>query len=246
MLNNKVAIVTGASRGIGRAIALRLAKEGADIAVVYSADESGAASVKAEISALSRRCEAYRCDVSDFEAAGVLCNQVIHDLGGVDILINNAGIVRDALVLSMKEEDFSRVIDVNLKGAFHMIRHLYSHMMKKRAGRIVNISSVVGISGNAGQANYAAAKAGIFGLTKSVARELAARSITCNAIAPGFIETNMTAKLSEKTKEAIISSIPMHRTGLADDVAAAVAFFCGEDANYITGEVLRVDGGLAM
>lgn len=245
-LEGKTALVTGASRGIGRAIALRLAQEGASVAAVYAGSSDKADEVKQELIALGVRAEDYQCDVSDFAAVEALVKQVIEDFGGIDILVNNAGIVRDKLVLSMKEEDFDRVLEVNLKGAFNLVKNTYSHFMKKRRGRIVNITSVVALSGNAGQANYAAAKAGLIGLTKSVAKELAARGVTCNAVAPGFIETDMTGALSDKTKEAILTTVPMKRAGKAEDVANAVAFLCSDAAAYITGEVLRVDGGMAM
>ena len=185
-LNQKTALITGGSRGIGKAIALRLAQEGANIALVYAGNHQAAEETKAQVEALGVRVKTYSCDVSDFEATKAVVQSVLEDFGGVDILVNNAGIVRDGLVLSMKEEDFARVLSINLTGAFHMIRHLYSHFMRKRSGRIINISSVVGLNGNAGQANYSAAKAGLIGLTESVAKELAGRNVTCNAIAPGY------------------------------------------------------------
>ena len=245
-LNQKTALITGGSRGIGKAIALRLAQEGANIALVYAGNHQAAEETKAQVEALGVRVKTYSCDVSDFEATKAVVQSVLEDFGGVDILVNNAGIVRDGLVLSMKEEDFARVLSINLTGAFHMIRHLYSHFMRKRSGRIINISSVVGLNGNAGQANYSAAKAGLIGLTKSVAKELAGRNVTCNAIAPGYIASDMTAALPEKAREAILSSIPAKRAGTPEDVAEAAAFLAGEAASYITGEVLRVDGGMSM
>ena len=245
-LSEKNAIVTGSSRGIGKAVALKLAAQGANVAVVYAGNAEKAAETVAEIEALGVKAKAYACDVSDFEAAKALVAEVIADFGGIDILVNNAGIIRDGLVLSMKEEDFDKVISVNLKGSFNMIKNTYQHFMKKRRGRIINISSIVGINGNAGQANYASAKAGIIGLTKSVAKELAARNVTVNAIAPGYIETDMTNSMSEKAKDAVMSSIPMKRVGQGEDIANAVAFLASDEAAYITGEVIKVDGGMAI
>jgi 3-oxoacyl-[acyl-carrier protein] reductase len=246
MLKGKTAVVTGASRGLGRAIALHMARAGANVAVVYAGNQAAAADTAVRIRELGVKAEAYRCDVADFEATKALTEAVIAEFGGIDILVNNAGIVRDSLVLSMKEQDFDAVVNTSLKGAFNMIRHTYQHFMKKRAGRIINISSIAGIMGNAGQANYASAKAGVIGLTKSVARELAARGVTCNAIAPGFIETDMTDALPEKVKERALEAIPVRRMGVPDDVAALAVFLAGDGAGYITGEVIRVDGGLCM
>ena len=245
-LQDKVALVTGASRGIGKAIALRLAQEGASIAVVYAGNHQAAQETANEIEGLGRKVKTYACDVSDYNATGELVKTVLADFGQVDILVNNAGITRDGLILSMKEEDFDAVLNTNLKGAFYLTRHLYSHFMRKRSGRILNISSVVGLHGNAGQANYAAAKGGLIGLTKSTAKELAGRGVTCNAIAPGYIESDMTAALPEKARQAILGSIPAKRPGNPEDVAALVAFLAGENASYITGEVIRVDGGMGM
>ena len=245
-LQNKTAVVTGGSRGIGEAIAVKLASLGANIAIVYLGDESEALNAKKSVEAHGVRAELYYCDVSDFEKSAEVIAKIREDFGSIDILVNNAGIVRDCLVLSMKEPDFDSVIKVNLKGTFNMIKHTYSLFMKKRSGRIINIASVVGVNGNAGQANYAASKAGIIGLTKSVARELAGRGVTCNAVAPGYIETDMTNALSDKVKAAIEASIPMKKRGKPEDVANAVAFLAGDDSSYITGEVLRVDGGMAM
>lgn len=246
MLQEKNALVTGASRGIGRAIALELARQGANVAIVYAGNEQKAKEVQEEIQAMGRKAEIYRCNVAHFEAAKGLVDQVLEDFGGLDILVNNAGIVKDGMVLSMKEEDFDQVVDINLKGAFNLIKHTYSHFMRKRAGRIVNITSVVGLNGNAGQANYSSSKAGLIGLTKSVAKELGARGVTCNAVAPGYINTEMTEVLSDKVKDAMKTLIPMRKPGEPEDVAKAVAFLASDSARYITGEVLRVDGGMAM
>ncbi len=246
MLQNKTAIITGGSRGIGRAIAEEFARFGANVAVVYAGNREAALETCVRLGEYGVQAREYQCDVSDFCETEELVRRVIEDFGSVDILVNNAGIVKDGLILSMKEEDFDRVISTNLKGAFHMTKHLFSHFMKKRAGRIVNIASVVGLTGNAGQANYAAAKAGLIGFTKSTARELAGRGVTCNAIAPGFIETDMTAALSDKVKEKILGGIPMKRPGRPEDVARLAAFLASDSAAYITGEVIRVDGGMCI
>lgn len=246
MLEGKVALVTGGSRGIGRAIALKFAAEGADVAILYAGNTTAAGETALEIEKLGRRALVLQCDVADAAAVDAAVKETIGALGGIDILVNNAGIVRDKLVLSMKREDFDAVVDTNLGGCFNTVKACYSHFMKKRAGRIINISSVVGLMGNAGQANYAAAKAGLIGLTKSVAKELAARGVTCNAIAPGFIETEMTDELSEKAREAMLGLIPAKRAGSAEEVANAAIFLASDLAAYITGEVLRVDGGMCM
>ena len=245
-LENMTAVVTGGSRGIGRAIALAMAQEGANVAILYAGNREAAEQTEQEIAQIGGKVRAYQCDVSSFEQTETITKQILEEFGQVDILVNNAGIVRDGFLLSMKEEAFGAVIDTNLKRAFHMIRHLYSHMMRKRSGRIINISSIVGLTGNAAQANYAAAKAGVIGLTKSTAKELAGRGVTCNAIAPGYIQSDMTDAMPEKAKEAIASQIPMKRTGLPQDVANLAVFLAGPGASYITGEVIRVDGGLAM
>lgn len=243
-LNGKTALVTGASRGIGRAIALRLAEDGANVAVIYAGSADKAEAVVNEITALGVNAKAYRCNVADSAAVNETVKAVTNDLGKIDILVNNAGITRDGLMLRMKDEDFDAVLDTNLKGAFNMIRACYSGFIRKKSGRIINISSVSGIMGNAGQANYSASKAGVIGLTKSVARELASRGITCNAVAPGFIQTNMTENLGDNNP--LLNSIPLGRMGKPEDIAAAVAFLASDSAAYITGEVLKVDGGLAI
>lgn len=243
-LNGKTALVTGASRGIGRAIALRLAEDGANVAVIYAGSADKAEAVVNEITALGVNAKAYRCNVADSAAVNETVKAVTNDLGKIDILVNNAGITRDGLMLRMKDEDFDAVLDTNLKGAFNMIRACYSGFIRKKSGRIINISSVSGIMGNAGQANYSASKAGVIGLTKSVARELASRDITCNAVAPGFIQTDMTENLGDNNP--LLNSIPLGRMGKPEDIAAAVAFLASDSAAYITGEVLKVDGGLAI
>lgn len=243
-INGKTALVTGASRGIGRAIALRLAEDGANVAVIYAGSADKAEAVVNEITALGVNAKAYRCNVADSAAVNETVKAVTNDLGKIDILVNNAGITRDGLMLRMKDEDFDAVLDTNLKGAFNMIRACYSGFIRKKSGRIINISSVSGIMGNAGQANYSASKAGVIGLTKSVARELASRGITCNAVAPGFIQTDMTENLGDNNP--LLNSIPLGRMGKPEDIAAAVAFLASDSAAYITGEVLKVDGGLAI
>ena len=243
-LNGKTALVTGASRGIGRAIALRLAEDGANVAVIYAGSADKAEAVVNEITALGVNAKAYRCNVADSAAVNETVKAVTNDLGKIDILVNNAGITRDGLMLRMKDEDFDAVLDTNLKGAFNMIRACYSGFIRKKSGRIINISSVSGIMGNAGQANYSASKAGVIALTKSVARELASRGITCNAVAPGFIQTDMTENLGDNNP--LLNSIPLGRMGKPEDIAAAVAFLASDSAAYITGEVLKVDGGLAI
>ena len=243
-LNGKTALVTGASRGIGRAIALRLAEDGANVAVIYAGSADKAEAVVNEITALGVNAKAYRCNVADSAAVNETVKAVTNDLGKIDILVNNAGITRDGLMLRMKDEDFDAVLDTNLKGAFNMIRACYSGFIRKKSGRIINISSVSGIMGNAGQANYSASKAGVIGLTTSVARELASRGITCNAVAPGFIQTDMTENLGDNNP--LLNSIPLGRMGKPEDIAAAVAFLASDSAAYITGEVLKVDGGLAI
>lgn len=246
MTDKKVAVVTGASRGIGRAVAIELGKTGAFVVVNYNGSEDKANEVKKEIEALGGEACIWQCDVSDFAAGEIFFKEIIKQYGRIDILVNNAGITRDGLLMGMSEEDFSKVIDVNLKGCFYGIRHVARQMIRQRSGRIINLASVVGVRGNAGQANYAASKAGVIGLTKSAAKELASRGITVNAIAPGFIKTDMTDALSEKVKSGIREEIPMKEFGNPEDVAKAVSFLASEGAGYITGQVLCVDGGMAM
>lgn len=244
-LEGKTAIVTGGSRGIGRAIGLALAKQGANLAVIYAGKEALAQEVCESVRQMGGQAKAYQCDVSDFAQTKDTIKAIRKDFGRVDILVNNAGITRDGLVYTMSETDFSAVVDVNLKGAFHMIKHCYPLFVKQRSGKVINISSVSGIMGNGGQANYAASKAGLIGLTKSVARELAGRGICCNAIAPGFIETDMTAHIN-KEGNPLANHIPLKRMGKVEDVANLAVFLADSCSDYITGEVIRVDGGLAM
>ncbi len=246
MLKAKTALITGASRGIGRAIALELARQGADCALLYAGNHAAAEQTAEQIAQLGVRVRAWQCDVCDFNACADTVRQVLAHFGAIDILVNNAGITIDRLLVQMSEADFDRVLDTNLKGAFHMTRHVGMHFIRRRAGRIINITSVAGIMGNAGQANYSAAKAGMIGLTKATAREMAARGITCNAIAPGFIATDMTDALPERAKEAALGAIPLKRMGAPEDVAHLAAFLAGDGAAYITGTVIRVDGGLCM
>lgn len=246
MLTGKTAVITGASRGIGKAIALQMAKAGADIAVIYASSDQAAQDTVKEIEQLGRRAKAYRCNVASFDETKATVSEILKDFGRVDILVNNAGITKDGLVLSMSEGNFDAVVDTNLKGAFNMIRHLYGNFLKARGGRIINISSVAGIAGNAGQANYSSAKAGLIGLTKAVARELAGRNVTCNAIAPGFITTDMTGAINKDILEKAIETIPLKRMGEPEDVAQMAVFLAGEGGRYITGEVIKIDGGLCM
>ena len=245
-LSGKVAFVTGASRGIGRAIALRLAADGAKVALNFASNSAKAEAVKAEIETSGGVAMLVQGDVAKFEVVTELIKKVVDEWGRLDILINNAGITRDNLLLKMNEDDFDRVISTNLKGVFNCTKAVTKLMMKQRGGRIVNMSSVVGLKGNISQTNYAAAKAGIIGFTKSAARELASRGVTVNAVAPGFINTDMTAALSEKVKEVMLQEIPAGRMGTPEDVANAVAFLVSNEAAYITGQVLSVDGGMAM
>lgn len=246
MLSGKVALVTGASRGIGREIALTLSKAGAFVVVNYNGSKDAADEAVATIKAEGGDAVAIGCNVSDFEACQTMIEGIIKEYGHLDVLVNNAGITRDGLLMRMKEEDFEAVIDTNLKGCFNTIRHASKYLLKQRQGKIINISSVSGILGNAGQANYSAAKAGLIGLTKSTARELASRGIQVNAVAPGFVETEMTQKLPEDVLNAAIEQIPLKRIGNTKDIAECVLFLASDKANYITGQVICVDGGMAM
>ncbi len=245
MLQNKVALVTGASRGIGREIALTFAKNGATVIVNYQGSKEKAEEVVGEIRLSGGIAESVCCNVADFESCEKMIRDIIEKYGHLDILVNNAGITRDGLVMKMSEADFDNVISVNLKGAFHTIRNASRYFLKQRSGKIINISSVSGVLGNAGQANYSASKAGIIGLTKSVAKELGSRGIQVNAIAPGFIETDMTDAMSEKAKEAVLGQITMGRCGKPADIANAALFLASDMSDYITGQVISVDGGMA-
>lgn len=245
-LENKVAVVTGASRGIGRQIALSMAEEGAAVIVNYNGSAARAEEVVKEITEAGGKAEAIQCDVSDFTKAAGLMEYVVKTYGRVDILVNNAGITRDNLLMKMSEEDFDAVLNTNLKGAFNCIKHISRQMIKQKGGRIINISSVSGVMGNAGQANYSASKAGVIGLTKAAAREMASRGITVNAIAPGFIKTEMTDVLSDAVREAAEAQIPMKHFGETRDIADMAVFLASDRARYITGQVISVDGGMAM
>lgn len=246
MLENKVALVTGASRGIGREIAITLAGYGADVIINYNGSKEKAEEVAAEITKLGRKAMVIQSNVADFESCGNMITEALNEFGHIDILVNNAGITKDNLVMKMTAEDFSSVVDTNLSGTFYTIKHLYRAFLKQRSGRIINLSSVSGVLGNAGQANYSASKAGVIGLTKSMARELASRNITVNAVAPGFIATDMTDAMSDAAKEATLSQIPLKRVGQPKDIAETVAFLASDKAAYITGQVISVDGGMAI
>ncbi|MBR0284620.1 MAG: 3-oxoacyl-[Selenomonadaceae bacterium] len=246
LLDGKVALVTGASRGIGRAIAIRLAAEGAKVAINFAGNTEKAEAVKAEIEAAGGEALLVQANVADAAAVEEMVAKVVEAFGGIDVLVNNAGITRDGLLVRMKDEDFDAVLDTNLKGVFYCTKAVSKLMMKKRSGRIVNMTSVVGVNGNAGQTNYAAAKAGVIGFSKSAAKEFASRGITVNMVAPGFIDTDMTSVLSDKAKEAAMAGIPLQRMGTPENVADAVAFLVSDQAAYITGQVIHVDGGMVM
>lgn len=244
MLKGKTAIVTGGSRGIGAAICKLFAQNGANIALLYAGNTQKAEETKETLLALGVKAEAYQCNVADAEQVAQVCKQIIKDFGSVDILVNNAGITKDKLVPMMKIPDFDSVVDTNLKGAFYMIKQIYPVFMKQKSGKIINVSSVSGLMGNPGQTNYSASKAGLVGLTKSVAKELASRNVCCNAIAPGFVATDMTENLSENN--ALVDHIPMKRFAQPEDIAKLALFLASDQSDYITGEVIRIDGGLAM
>lgn len=246
MLEGRIALVTGAAKGIGRAIALALAADGATVVVNYNGSKERAEQVVEEIKAFGADGMAYQCNVADTAKTDAMVKDIIKTYGRLDILVNNAGITRDNLIMKMSEEDFDAVIGANLKGCFNTIKAVSRQMLKQRAGRIINISSVSGILGNAGQANYAASKAGIIGLTKTMARELASRGITVNAIAPGFVDTDMTQVLSDSVKEAATAQIPLGRFGKPEDIANMAAYLASEKASYITGQIISVDGGMAI
>ena len=242
MLKGKTAVITGASRGIGAGIAKKFAAEGVNVAMIYGGSREKAEAVKAEITGV--KAEIYQCDVSDFEACKETVSKIIEDFGGVDILVNNAGITRDNLLIAMSDEEFSAVIDVNLKGCFNMIKACGRNFVRRKYGKIINLSSISGLRGIAGQANYSASKAGVIALTKVTAKEFAGKNVCCNAIAPGFIETDMTRELPNK--DEYINTIPLRRAGTPEDVANLAAFLADDISDYITGEVIRIDGGLAM
>ena len=244
MLKNKIALITGAGRGIGRAIAIALAKEGAEVVINYNGSEERAKEVKQTIEENGGKASIYKCNVSDFVACEAMIKDIVKEYGHLDILVNNAGITKDGLIMKMKEEDFDSVLNVNLKGTFNTIRHSARQMLKQRSGKLINISSVSGILGNVGQANYAASKAGVIGLTKTMARELGSRGITVNAIAPGFVDTEMTEVLSEEIRENACKQIILGRFGKPEDIANTAVFLASDKADYITGQVISVDGGM--
>ena len=246
MLKEKVALITGGGKGIGAAIAKEMAAQGAIVIINYSHSKEAAEELKEEIRAKGGQADVYGCDVANFDQVKTMISELVQAHKRLDILVNNAGITRDNLIMKMSEEDFDAVLSTNLKGAFNCVKHVARQMLKQKSGRIINISSVSGVMGNAGQANYCASKAGVIGLTKSVARELGSRGITSNAVAPGFIETEMTAVLSEDVKKAMGDQIPLKRFGQTKDIAETVAFLASDHAGYITGQVIQVDGGMAM
>ncbi len=243
-LEGKIALITGGSQGLGKAIALKLAENGADIAVVYVGPEEPALETCREIEAMGRRVKSYVCDVRDEQAVEATVEMVKADLGKVDILVNNAGVTRDGLMVGMKDQDYDLVLDINLKGAFHMTRACYRDFMRKKAGKIINISSIAGLVGNVGQVNYAASKAGLIGMSKSIAKELGSRGVCCNCIAPGFIATDMTKDIKEDNP--LLQQVPMRKMGTPEDVANVALFLASPESDYITGETIRVDGGLAI
>ena len=241
---NKIVLVTGAGRGIGASIAKCFASEGAEVIVNYSGNDEAAQKTVDEITAIGGQAQKYKCSVNDSESVKVMIDEIIKKFGRIDILVNNAGITKDGLMLRMTDEDFDRVIDVNLKGTFNCTKYVSKYMLKQKSGKIINISSVVGLSGNAGQINYSASKAGIIGITKSAAKELSSRGITVNAVAPGYVDTDMTKVLSDNIRNEILKNIPLQRMGNVEDISNCVAFLASEDASYITGQVISVDGGM--
>ena len=246
MGERRVAMVTGATRGIGKEIALELAQNGLDIAINYRSMQEGMEDLKKEIEAYGVRCEFVGADVANFEQCENMVKETVEKFGKIDILVNNAGITKDGLIMRMKKEDFEAVIDINLIGTFNVTRNVIPYMIKQKSGRIINVSSVVGVAGNAGQTNYSASKAGVIGFTKSLAKEVASRNILVNAIAPGFIDTDMTKVLSDNVKEGINAQIPLRRMGNPKEVAKVVKFLASEDSSYITGQVINIDGGMVM
>ena len=241
---NKIVLVTGAGRGIGASIAKRFASEGAEVIVNYSGNDEAAQKTVDEITATGGQAQKYKCSMNDSDSVKVMIDEIIKKFGRIDILVNNAGITKDGLMLRMTDEDFDRVIDVNLKGTFNCTKYVSKYMLKQKSGKIINISSVVGLSGNAGQVNYSASKAGIIGITKSAAKELSSRGITVNAVAPGYVDTDMTKVLSDNIRNEILKNIPLQRMGNVEDISNCVAFLASEDASYITGQVISVDGGM--
>ena len=241
---NKIVLVTGAGRGIGASIAKRFASEGAEVIVNYSGNDEAAQKTVDEITVTGGQAQKYKCSVNDSESVKVMIDEIIKKFRRIDILVNNAGITKDGLMLRMTDEDFDRVIDVNLKGTFNCTKYVSKYMLKQKSGKIINISSVVGLSGNAGQVNYSASKAGIIGITKSAAKELSSRGITVNAVAPGYVDTDMTKVLSDNIRNEILKNIPLQRMGNVEDISNCVAFLASEDASYITGQVISVDGGM--
>ena len=246
MSENKVALITGATRGIGKEIALELAANGFDIAVNCRSKKDAPDELKKEIESHNVRCEFVEADVANFEQCENMVKETIEKFGRIDVLVNNAGITRDGLIMRMKKEDFEAVIDINLTGTFNVTRNVIPYMIKQRAGRIINLSSVVGVAGNSGQTNYSASKAGVIGFTKSLAKEVASRNILVNAVAPGFIDTDMTKVLSDSVKEGINAQIPLKRMGTPKEVAKVVKFLSSDDSSYITGQVINIDGGMVM